>query len=134
MNVNPDFSVLLGRLAAVRLRLIGLRVLAALWLMMGLGCAAMFGLMLIEMVLRPGPLTRIVLVRFVCLPAVVGLGVWLLWRWLRGMSPREVARRVQELYPRLGCRLEGALDLHACKEHSSLISAALGQTEKVAAK
>ncbi len=111
-----------------------MRLLAALWLMAGLSCAVIFGLMLVEICLRPGPLARIVLVRFIGLPVVVGAGAWLLWRWLRGMDLRAVAGRVQELYPGLGRRLEGALDLYACGEESALVRAALGQTAKVAAK
>jgi hypothetical protein len=120
------FGVLLSRLRAARRSWLAWRFAAACGEFLGAVSLLVLLLLLAETVFRPSPAARFVLVYAAALPGALFIFLKTFCRAATGSGLRATARLVQSKNPRLGSRLECALDL-AAGESSPLVDAALAQ-------
>ncbi len=123
------FATMQARLSRARAWWLTWRVALGVWRVLGLALLVLAALVLAELILRPEATTRALLVRAVALPLVLLALLIALRRATAGVSLAATARRVQALYPRLGGRIEGALDL-ARAQPTALALAALAQVAR----
>lgn len=128
----PSFEQTLNRLRSTRREWLLLHGMVALVQAAGIVCALGLCLVMIELLFRPSPFVRYVLVYGTAVPGGLLLGFWVLYRALQESSLSCMARRIQSAHPGLGHRLEGALDLYGGTDGDALIRAALQQTAAVA--